>query len=64
MADYEKKLDALIDALGFDVEEVVVSDSLYRDKVVEYKLTKRKAKKTNKSAEERLSEATAWMGQQ
>tara|TARA_R110000850_G_scaffold100316_2_gene207503 strand:+ start:1273 stop:1503 length:231 start_codon:yes stop_codon:yes gene_type:complete len=76
MSDIEKKLDALIDALGFDVEEVIknfeVADksrpeagaTFMLKQVVDYKLTKRKVKKTNKSAEERLSEATARMGQQ
>jgi len=41
MNNCEKKLDALIDALGFDVEEVAVSDSLCRDTIFDYKLTKR-----------------------
>ena len=41
MNNTEKKLDALIDALGFDVERIVVSESLYRYDVIDYKLTKR-----------------------
>ena len=76
MNNIEKKLDALIDALGFDVEEITKSlempdksrpeadATLMLKQVVDYKLTKRKVKKTNKSAEERLNEATARMGQQ
>ena len=49
MNNTERKLDALIDALGFDVEDVVDSVFIgcyggrdeYRSQVVNYKLTKR-----------------------
>ncbi len=49
MNDIEKKLDALIDALGFDVEAVISNEFIgcysgvdqYRDQVSGYKLTKR-----------------------
>ena len=49
MNNYEKKLDALIDALGFDVEDIIGKELVgsyagvekFRDCVVDYKLTKR-----------------------
>lgn len=46
MTDSEKKLDALIDALGFDVEKINVNprrhDRYPSNPVYDYKLTKRK----------------------
>tara|TARA_R110000764_G_scaffold57488_1_gene125119 strand:+ start:4853 stop:5161 length:309 start_codon:yes stop_codon:yes gene_type:complete len=57
MSNTEKKLDALIDALGFDVKENVVSESLYRDSVIEYKITKRNPKQTQQELIIELAQA-------
>ena len=35
MGNTEKKLDALIDALGFDVEEIVSCKALYKNKDID-----------------------------
>jgi len=57
MSNLEAKLDALIDALGFDVEEVYRYVS-YKKKEeginpsIEYKLTKREAKGTHHEIDE------------
>jgi len=39
----EKLLRAFIEASGFDVEEVIISESMYRDTVIDYKVTKKQA---------------------
>ena len=38
----DKLLRAFIEAQGYEVEEVIIEESLYRDTVIDYKVTKRK----------------------